>query len=334
VKNFVTYLEKFMEEKMKLSNHRSKRSVIRTAMFLVVATAVFGAALLAGSNRASANHPVLVEGNCDSPVPGTTLVAPGTCGDYDGDGRIGTAEDTDGSDRIFGTLRAALGPGTGAAAGTGANWNGKIIIVASGRFAEQLFIGNLGFIPGEGTATPGNLTIEAAPGVNADIDAVLQGDPAGGNGTRQGGTGIGIVYTDSDKVVTLRNLQLRNWATAIGIFLNSRVHIDNCRLEGNFNHGIRISDNSRVVVSRSQIDSSGRRIPVTGVPAPGSGITVEGTAQARIEFTNISHSAGAGISSSSSSPVFVFKVSTYFNNPNLLSLGGSVISAPDNNFAQ
>ena len=34
------------------------------------------------------------------------------CGDFDGDGRIGTAEDTDGGDRIFGTINAALGPFT------------------------------------------------------------------------------------------------------------------------------------------------------------------------------------------------------------------------------
>ncbi|HJU53033.1 MAG TPA: hypothetical protein VJ715_00615, partial [Pyrinomonadaceae bacterium] len=70
---------------------------------------LLGALLLNGTvswegTKVEANHPVLVEGNCDSPVPGTTLVAPGTCGDFDGDGRIGTAEDTDGADRIFGTL--------------------------------------------------------------------------------------------------------------------------------------------------------------------------------------------------------------------------------------
>src|SRR3954462_5867265 len=150
----------------------------------VVALAITALGLVGGvtlsSRSVSANHPVLVEGNCDSPVPGTTLVSPGTCGDFDGDGRIGTAEDTDGADRIFGTLRAAWGPGTGAAAGTGANHNGSILIVTSGRFAEQLIIGNSGFIVGEGAANPGNVTIEAAPGVEADIDAVLQGDPSRG----------------------------------------------------------------------------------------------------------------------------------------------------------
>jgi hypothetical protein len=316
---------------MKLVKNKPKRGAIKTATFFVAAVAFLSAALLVGSNKVSANHPVLVEGNCDSPVPGTTLVTvAGTCGDYDGDGRIGTAEDTDGADRIFGTLRAALGPGTGAAAGTGANHNGKMIIVTSGRFAENLFIGNSGFVVGEGTANPGNLTIEAAPGVNADIDAVLQGDPAGGNAARQGATGIGIVYTDSGKVVTLRNLQIRNWETGIGIFLNSRVHIDNCRLEGNFNHGIRITDGSRVVVSGSQIDSSGRRIPVTGAPAPGNGVTVEGAAQARLESTNISHSFGAGIINSGTGSVVLFKVGSFFNG---VDTAGNITIAANPNFS-
>ena len=86
------------------------------ALSIAMIAALLFMSLIAGSN-VSANHPVLVEGNCDSPVPGTTIVTGGTCGDFDGDGRIGTAEDTDGADRIFGTLKAALGPGSGAAAG-------------------------------------------------------------------------------------------------------------------------------------------------------------------------------------------------------------------------
>src|SRR5687768_15454871 len=146
----------------------------RILVFCLTAAALLGGMAYVSSVNVAANHPVFVEGNCDSPVPGTTLVAPGTCGDFDGDGRIGTAEDTDGADRIFGTigtLSGALGPGTGAAAGTGANFNGTITIVASGRFAELIFIGQSGFFPGKGSATPGNVIIQAAPGVNAEIDA-------------------------------------------------------------------------------------------------------------------------------------------------------------------
>lgn len=311
------------------------RNTTRITLFSLVFTTMMVGTTHWSTIKVSANHPVLVEGNCDSPVPGTTIVSPGTCGDFDGDGRIGTAEDTDGADRIFGTLRAALGPGTGAAAGTGANFNGKIIIVKSGRFAENLFIGSGGLIPGEGTANPGNLTIEAAPGVNADIDAVLQGDPAGGNTARQGATAITIAYFDSERVVTLRNLQIRNYSVGVGIFLNSRVHIDSCRFEGNFTHGIRISDASRVVVSRSQVDSSGRRVPTGPNGVPGNGITVDGNGQARIEFTNISHSAGAGIFTSSTAPVGIYNVSTYFNSPNVTGSGsGSVVPAPNPTFAQ
>lgn len=318
-----------------MENSKSKANALRIALFcLVFGVMIVGMAQWSSVN-VSANHPVLVEGNCDSPVPGTTLVTAGTCGDYDGDTRIGTAEDTDGADRIFGTLNAALGPGTGAAAGTGANFNGRITIVASGRFPESLFIGNSGIVPGQGTANPGNLTIEAAPGVEANIDAILQGDPAGGNNTRTGSTGIQIVYTATDRVVTLRNLVIRNWLVGVSSSLNSNVHIDNCRLEGNAGHGIRIIDSSRVSITNTQVDSSGRR---TGVgapgPSPGIGISVEGTAQARIMLTNVSHSAAAGINNATGNAANVgcFKVSTYFNNPNLGGVGISTF--PDPNFAQ
>ncbi len=84
---------------------------------------------------ALANHPVLVEGNCfgDGAAQRTT-VTPGTCGDYDGDGRIGTAEDTDVPfDRVFGTINAAN-------SAAGINNNGTITIVASGTFPEIVTI--------------------------------------------------------------------------------------------------------------------------------------------------------------------------------------------------
>src|SRR5918997_5470887 len=114
----------------------------RPAAFALLAATLFVGAAIWGAPDASANHPVLVEGNCDSPVPGTTIVGiEGVCGDFDGDGRIGTAEDTDGADRIFGTINAALGPGTGAAAGTGINHSGRVVIVRSGRFPEIVYIG-------------------------------------------------------------------------------------------------------------------------------------------------------------------------------------------------
>jgi hypothetical protein len=299
---------------------------------LTAAVLLFGTSYVTSVN-VSANHPVLVEGNCDSPVPGTTLVTPaGTCGDFDGDGRIGTAEDTDGADRIFGTIRAAMGPGTGAAAGTGANWNGNITIVKSGRFAEQIFIGQSGFIPGEGTATPGNVTLQAAPGVEAIIDAVLQGDPAGGNTARQAGIGIYILY-EGNNVVTLRNLTVRNFAEGVAISLNAKVVIDNCRFENNQNHGVHSRDFTKLVMNNSTITGTGHRIPVSGPPSPGNGLTVDGgqNAQARLTDCVISHNFGAGIYSGFAAPnIVLYKVSTYFNNPDI---AGTVTIAPDPNYS-
>ncbi len=306
---------------------------VRPIMFSLLALLIFAGTTFWGGTKVEANHPVLVEGNCNSPVPGTTLVAPGTCGDFDGDGRIGTAEDTDGADRIFGTLNAALGPGTGAAAGTGANFNGKIIIVESGRFAELLIIGNpIAGFPNTGSANPGNLTIEAAPGVEANIDAVFQDDPAGGNNARQGRPGIIINYLPafSDRVVTLRNLAIRNYLVGVDILSSSRVNIDNCRFENNTRSNIRVRDGSMVALTNSQVQSAGFRIGTLPAPGePGDGIQVFSTAKLRVADTTISHNKGAGINNSApAANVVLFKVSTYFNTPDFL---GSVTIAPDPN---
>jgi len=264
------------------------------AAFCFVICAFCYATFVATKN-VSANHPVFLEGNCDSPVPGTTLVAPGTCGDFDGDGRIGTAEDTDGADRIFGTLNAALGPGTGAAAGTGANVNGRIVIVSSGRFAEQVFIG-----PTMVTPTVGNVEIEGAPGVDASIDAVLQGDPAGGNVTRQNGVGI-IVDMPGNRTVTLRNLTVRNFAEGLQALGASRVHIDNCRFDNNLNYGLRALAVARLTINNSRITGTGFRVGagVSSTAAPGHSIQFEALSGGFISNTIFANAAGAGISNQS-----------------------------------
>jgi parallel beta-helix repeat protein len=301
------------------------------ALALVALVAVSGSL---SSVNVSANHPVLVEGNCDSPVPGTTIVSPGTCGDFDGDGRIGTAEDTDGADRIFGTLKAALGPGTGAAAGTGANNNGRITIVKSGRFAEQLLIGmTIPAFPDQGTANPGNVTIEAAPGVDAIIDAVLQGDPAGGNTARQAGSGI-LIYNGSNSnpttVVTLRNLVIRNFLQGVVTAGSTRVNIDNCRIENNRDAGVLLTDFGRVVISNSQIQSNGFRIPVSGPSTPGAGISVTDAVQLRVVDSVVSNNFGPGISNATpSGNVVLYKVAVSFNTPDLV---GPITIAPNPNF--
>jgi parallel beta helix pectate lyase-like protein len=274
------------------------RSHWLTFSFLIAA-ALIGVSFMSSRN-VSANHPVLVEGNCDSPVPGTTIVNAGNCGDYDGDGRIGTAEDTDGADRIFGTINAALGPGTGASAGTGANFNGTITIVTSGRFAENIVISPQ-------TAVIGNVTLEAAPGVLADIDAVLQGDPAGGNTTRQNGIGIHVVPIGNDRRIVLRNLTIRNFATGILLAENARVTIDNCRLENNVNYGIQLVQDARVAVFNTRIASTGYRIggpqpcpSGTCTPTPGHGISFEGGSAGTVFHSLITGSFGSAISNTSS----------------------------------
>ncbi|HKQ99525.1 MAG TPA: right-handed parallel beta-helix repeat-containing protein [Pyrinomonadaceae bacterium] len=325
---------------MKRTDRTLTGRLIRTTFFLLLAGALLACTALWGGTKVEANHPVLVEGNCDSPVPGTTLVAPGTCGDFDGDGRIGTAEDTDGADRIFGTIQAALGPGTGAAAGTGANFNGLILIVKSGRFAERLFIGNSPGGPEPlGTANPGNVTLEAAPGVAANIDAVIQGDPSGQNAARQNDFGITVGYTTNgaNRVVTLRNLTIRNYKFGIWANQSSRVHIDNCRLENNLDYGIRIDDNARVVITNTQVVSTGFRIggptATPSCPTCGSGIIVQTNAQARIMDSAVSHSFNAGILNLTGSPsnVVLYKVGTFFNSA-IDTINTTV--APNANFSQ
>jgi hypothetical protein len=318
---------------MKNSRRTAPGGFPRLGFLLLLSALLAAVAAFWPGARVEANHPVLVEGNCDSPVPGTTLVAAGACGDYDGDGRIGTAEDTDGADRIFGTLNAALGPGTGASAGTGANYNGLILIVTSGRFSENLYIGESG-IAGNGSATPGNVTLEAAPGVEANIDAVFQGDPAGGNDGRQGSPGIVISYGSGfqDRTVTLRNLRIRNFADGVWALGFARVNIDNCVFENNLEDGLLASESARVSVNNSQFIANGLRIgTVAGVTPNGHGIRAIQNSQVRIRNTTISHSLRAGIFQAEASNVAVYRVKTYFNAPDLL---GVVTVATDPNFSQ
>ena len=290
-------------------------SLAKLGAFSLIALLVLGVGFF-GTQPAEANHPVLVEGNCDSPVPGTTIVSPGTCGDHDGDGRIGTAEDTDGADRIFGTINAAMGPGTGAAAGTGANHNGLVRIVSSGRFAEAIYIGRAGIVPPFGSASPGHVTLEAAPGVHAIIDAVLQGDPASGNNSRQNGIGIHIFYlpSEGDRRVTLRNLTIRNYT--IGIETSGvSVEVVDCRLENNLEYGIRAGGSSRLVVLNSEVVNTGFRIGTApNVPSEGQGIRIN-QATAKIVNTAVSYSHGAGIHNNlpSATALTLYRVSSFFN---------------------
>lgn len=265
---------------------------------------------LGGSSLAQANHPVLVEGNnCADAGPGVNTVAPGTCGDYDGDGRIGTAEDTDNAtDRIFGTITAALAMENG-----GANQNGRITIVTSGRFAEVVNI----------TAANGNVTLEAAPGVEANIDAVLAGDA--GNGPRQAAPGI-VVNAPKNRFVTLRNLVSRNWTDGIQINGNSRVLIDDCKVENNLNYGINVNNYSKVTITATQVSATGFRVGATGsapsgvapvqMPMPGIGISFNDKSSGAIADSTVVGSFKAGIADNSSNKVGLSDNTVFDNRPN------------------
>lgn len=228
-----------------------------------------------------ANHPVLVEGNCNNPPPGDSAPptgTAGTCGDYDGDGLIGAAEDADG-DRVFGTINAAN-------SALGVNNNGTITIVTSGTFPEVVTL-------------TGNVTLQAAPGVEANIDAVLQGDP--GSTARQGQPGI-IVNAPSNRYVIIRNITSRNWTSGIQVNGNSRVTIESSRMEHNVNYGIEVNDNARVKIDKSEVIATGFRLnPATGdfptknTPDPGIGISFEGRSRGAVFRTEVAGSFAAGI---------------------------------------
>lgn len=234
------------------------------------------------TTTALANHPVLVEGEED----------------FDGDGRIGVAEDNDGNDGVFGTINAAL-----AAANGGANQNGEVIIVTSGRFPEIIFI----------QPTTGNVTLEAAPGVMADIDAVLLGNS--GNAFRQGAPGI-IVNAPATSRVVLRNLLSRNWTVGVFAMGESRVTLENCRLEGNTNQGILAMNNAQVAIHKCEVNANGFRTaaaPVTSPAFPGAGIQFVDGSSGIVSDSTVTFNRAAGISRNSTGAV-TLRNNTLFGN--------------------
>lgn len=258
---------------------------------------------LLGSSLAWANHPVFVEGN-SAAGPGVTVVPPGTAGDFDGDGRIGTAEDNDNdTDRVFGTITAALGSLHG-----GANQNGRVTIVTSGRFPEQVNI----------TGSMGNVTLEAAPGVEANIDAVLGGDA--NNVARQAMPGI-VVTSEVGRRVTLRNLVVRNWQSGIACARCSHVTIDNVRVENNLEFGIHMLNNAQVAILRTQVTATGFRIGSApdNLAENGIGIQYSDHSTGLIADTAVTMSFGAGISNVSDAQAVcrVRTCSLFDNAPNI-----------------
>ncbi len=259
----------------------------------------------------SANHPVLVEGEQD----------------FDGDSLVGLAEDADnGNDRVFGTINAALGAAQG-----GANQNGRVTIVTSGRFREVVVITSVG----------GNTTLEGAPGVEANIDAVIAGDrsnqfPATTNATAQAAPGI-VIDAAANRTVTLRNLVSRNWTDGIRIRGNSRVLLDNVRLEGNSNNGIDVSGNARVAISNSAVSFTGFRAGATGdfpsaanQPNPGVGINFRESARGSVAFSTVNGNFAAGLSNTTGNPaaITILMINAFDNNPDFAGLRPPIGSVP------
>ena len=282
----------------------SQKKISLSRLFTItIGTAVF---LFLASSNSYANHPVFVEGNCLAvPVGTNSVTTNGTCGDYDGDGRIGTAEDNDG-DNVFGTLEAANGV-------TGANNNGTITIVTSGVFNPVNF------------QLSGNITLQAAPGVTAIIDAVLAGDPTNNNAVRQSGTGISILAS-SFRRIAVRNITVKNFRTGI-IIQNAYATLENVKIENNVDYGVRVQATSTVSIMNSSITSTGYRqsaagdFPNTSTPAPGFGLSFEGASSGNIVSSNVSNNFARGIDNSGTGNVCVSQSSLINNGVNI---GGAV----------
>lgn len=229
-----------------------------------------GVAVLTGllfSTSAFANHTVLVEGEAD----------------FDGDGLVGEAENGDG-DQVFGTIGAGV---------AGVSDNGRVMIVTSGRFIEQVVL------QGAGVSV-----LEAAPGVDAIVEAFQGGGEADANNTRQQQPGI-IIDSDGSFPIEVRNIVSRNWTSGILVQGASRVTLDDVRLDSNVNYGIEVKGDAKVVVTNSQVNSSGYRksgslgaTPGGDIPPhPGVGISFEDGASGLVSFTTVSHSFSTGIMS-------------------------------------
>lgn len=270
---------------------------MRTSRWLAAGLLISGLAL---PSIGLANHPVLVEGEAD----------------FDGDGRIGAAEDQDGaagdpSGLTFGTLAGCLGMANAAI-----NQNGVCQIVTSGNFAEVVSITN-------------QVTIEAAPGVVANVEAFLAGpDPrrqqfptaAMNANALQAAPGI-VINSPANRYVILRNIVVTNWTDGIRVMGNSHVLLDNVRVDHNINNGIVISDNAEVLIKNSTISSTGFRLnPVTGdfpgvmAPMTGVGLNLQGTSRTNIVNSSISGNFAQAILRANNADLDDDDLTTFDNN--------------------
>ncbi len=261
----------------------------RTSAFRFAQAGVLAAAL-AVPFAAHANHPVLVEGEQD----------------FDGDLRVGIEEDMDGPDGdplglTFGTIGGCLGSMNAAI-----NQNGTCTVVTSGTFAEVVNI-------------TGSVTLEAAPGVRANIDAFLAPpDPLGNvfnnmmssNDTRLNAPGIIINVPDDGPPsrVIIRNITTQNWTDGVLIMGNSNVLLDGVEATHNTNHGINVTGNAVVAIVNSSATANGFRrggggvFPsADGVPMPGVGIRFQDSSRGEIRNSTATGNFSFGIANQSTS---------------------------------
>lgn len=218
---------------------------------------------------------VFVEGNCnDGAIAGSGRSQP-NCGDYDNDGRIGAAEDTDG-DNVYGTINGAL---TGLGGG-----NGRVLIVKSGTYSEQIAV----------SLTNGHVQIEAAEGVEANIDAVRPGDPTATTTNEQG---IGLLLSGAPGTsITLRNLTIRYWLIGMRVSGSVRMVVQKCRFDKNLNYGIHMTTLSRITMNDSQVTHTGRRLgTVNPTPSPGNGIQFDDQSGGFLNDSVVADSVGIGV---------------------------------------
>ena len=260
--------------------------------------------------NAWANHPVFLEGNCLVPPSGSSpTITAGTCGDYDGDGRIGTAEDTDG-DRVFGTIKGANGA-------TGINNNGTITVVTSGVFAENPL--NI----------TGNVTLQAAPGVEAIIDAVLQGDPD--NDGRQVSSGL-FINTEPYRRVLIRNITIKNFATGIRISGGSMVVLENVKIENCRDYGVDAQSGNSLSIFNSSITSIGYRqsslgdYPFFNTAAEGTAVKFQSNLNLNVVNSHIANNFKRGIWNTGTGSVCISNSSFINNGSNTVNSGSGSIN--------
>ena len=250
---------------------------------VLLACAMMTAASLSLAPPAMANHSVLVEGESD----------------FDGDGIIGQDEDNDG-DQVFGTLNGGL---------AGVSNNGRVVVVTSGRFFEGVRITAMGAV-----------VLEAAPGVDAIVEAFNAGGDPDANTRRQNAPGI-VVDSDGSFPVEIRNIVSRNWTIGILVKQNSRVTIDGCRIDSNVNYGIRSVDNAKTAIINSVVTGTGfRRSGTEGVvdAMPGIGISYTDYTIGTITDTTVSHSFSGGLGMSTPDDIVLNNVTLFNNNPDII----------------